>query len=581
MSTFPAVESRESEEESDEPEEDEPLLPSSSPRSPARAKGSKFSRWLYRVGERLYGDDLMVHHRDELPRIAYLSATLCCIIGTFWLLDSLKDTIFDTLVGLEHQPKAKVLSVGVTLVLVLYYNRLLDQFSKPAVFYLISVGYAAAFALIALALSNEAIGMPNTASDPRRVLGWISYFAIESFGSLAVAFFWAFANSTCSLELAESGYGLVIAFAQLGAVAGSTLATLATLVGVPALCGLGGLGCLMVAGMVRGYVTLFSGMVPGAPSDANWKKSRESPWSSMCTGLFLVLRYEYLALVFGISCLDEIVLTVLDYEMKVIGRARFGDTPEAAAQFAALMGNFGQVTNTLSFAFSLLGFSLVVRTLGLRRTLRLFPAVMLLAVGVNWLLKPDLWVLFACMSVLKALTYALNEPATELLYMPTTEAVKFKAKAWIDVFGTRAMKAAGGLINNAARDKPALLARYGSVPTLLISLALLGIAVLVGKQFDDLIAHGVTVGDDDSLRPGLSQSGLPGPGGRGLDRPSQKGRPSDDQPSGGSPRVDWTKPAPNFPTSQRLSERPGEQPGGPESGLPKSPARLKSTPALA
>ena len=36
------------------------------------------------------------------------------------------------------------------------------------------------FLLLALALSNEFIGMENTESNPNRILGWISYFAIES-----------------------------------------------------------------------------------------------------------------------------------------------------------------------------------------------------------------------------------------------------------------------------------------------------------------------------------------------------------------------------------------------------------------
>lgn len=34
-------------------------------------------------------------------------------------------------------------------------------------------------------------------------------------------------------------------------------------------------------------------------------------------GLKLVLRYEYMWLLFGISCLYEVVLTILDYQMKV------------------------------------------------------------------------------------------------------------------------------------------------------------------------------------------------------------------------------------------------------------------------
>jgi hypothetical protein len=42
-----------------------------------------------------------------------------------------------------------------------------------------------------------------------------------------VAMFWAFANSTCSLELASSSYGLILSFAQVGAFFGSTVATYA------------------------------------------------------------------------------------------------------------------------------------------------------------------------------------------------------------------------------------------------------------------------------------------------------------------------------------------------------------------
>jgi len=71
----------------------------------------------------------------ELSRVMWLSVMLCSIIGSFWLLDSLKDTVFATLVGLEHQPVAKVLSVITTLFVVLYYNSLLDRFNAPTVMF--------------------------------------------------------------------------------------------------------------------------------------------------------------------------------------------------------------------------------------------------------------------------------------------------------------------------------------------------------------------------------------------------------------------------------------------------------------
>ena len=62
-----------------------------------------------------------------------LSLTLFSIIGGFWLLDSLKDTVLEGTVGLEYQPRAKLVSVAVTLLLVIQYNRLVDSCSKPTV----------------------------------------------------------------------------------------------------------------------------------------------------------------------------------------------------------------------------------------------------------------------------------------------------------------------------------------------------------------------------------------------------------------------------------------------------------------
>jgi AAA family ATP:ADP antiporter len=182
--------------------------------------------------------------------------------------------------------------------------------------------------------------------------------------------------------------------------------------------------------------------------------------------------------------------------MKVIGRARFGADQEGANQFAKLMGHFGQTTNALSFVFSLFGFSFVVRTLGLKKTLRVFPFLLLFVVSFSAIL-PNLTVLFYSISLLKALTYSLNEPAMELLYMPTTEKIKFKAKAWIDVVGARSMKALGSAITHSAKDNPALLVRYGSVPTLLVSLALFGISILAGRRFEDLKTSGKIVGEDE------------------------------------------------------------------------------------
>ena len=443
----------------------------------------------------LYGDIAL----DELPRIMWLSALLCCIIGGFWLLDSLKDTVLATTVGLEHQPKAKAISVLVTLVVVAAYNNAINRVRKPVLFYLFGAFYGCVFVVIGGALAHRRIGMENTTPDPNRLIGWLSYFAIESYGSLMVALFWAFTNATMDPATAESAYGLVVAFAQLGAIFGSTLATQAKTLHISFLYVVGGCTCWAVCGMVYGYESLFDvdDAAPAAPPPPGRKRKRE-PWCALFfDGFSLIARHSYVLLLLGISTLYEVVLTVLDFEMKIIGRARYGADARGAEEFARLMGQFGVVVNTTSFLFSLLGFSYVVRRLGLPATLLVFPLLCVVATLVAYA-APSLTSLFAMTALLKALTYSLNEPALEMLYLPTSTDIKFKAKAWIDVVGARSAKAAGSLINNAVQNSDYLrgsLPQYGNVPTFVVSLVLLFVAVRMGMAFEQLLDSGDVVGD--------------------------------------------------------------------------------------
>lgn len=67
--------------------------------------------------------------------------------------------------------------------------------------------------------------------------------------------------------------------------------------------------------------------------------------------------------------------------------------------------------------------SYVVRTLGLPATLRIFPCLLIVA-SIAAFLYPYLGVLFFFVSILKALSYALNEPCKEMLYIPTSDTIR-------------------------------------------------------------------------------------------------------------------------------------------------------------
>ena len=89
--------------------------------------------------------------------------------------------------------------------------------------------------------------------------------------------------------------------------------------------------------------------------------------------------------------------------------------------------------------------------------------------------------------MIKSLSYALNNPAKEVMYIPTSKDVKFKSKGWIDMFGSRGAKASGAGINDAFKGNIPDLMLYGTI----IALGLVGVwvvaAMLVGKTFNKLI----------------------------------------------------------------------------------------------
>jgi AAA family ATP:ADP antiporter len=320
------------------------------------------ARKLQELIKLLYGDI----REKELPRILFLSSLLCCIIGGFWLLDSLKDTVLATTVGLRYQPKAKLISVVVTLFVVSGYTTLVRRIRhKPTLFYLIGGAYTLIFIVIGGLLAHETIGMRNTTPDPRRLVGWLSYFAVESYGSLMVALFWAFTNASVDADTAESSYGLVVAFAQLGAVGGSALATQARRLHISFLYVLGGCSCALVCGMVALFEYYFAEepqevrkVASAVDSDDEEEEPPPEPEkkAGLFDGLDLVLKHAYVFNLLMISTLYEIVLTVLDFEMKIVGRARYGADGRGAEEFARLMGQFGILVNSVSFLFSLVLF---------------------------------------------------------------------------------------------------------------------------------------------------------------------------------------------------------------------------------
>ncbi|KAL7438844.1 hypothetical protein ACHAXH_009193 [Discostella pseudostelligera] len=478
---------------------------------------------------RVYGDTFPW---EDFIRTMVLSSTLFVMIGGYWLLRSLKDVVLAALCGVESIPKAKMLSVFVVLGIVAVYNYLLDEsngFRKEQLFYVFGSFYAVLFTGIAYLLGHPTIGLANQVEDPMRLLGWVSYCGIESFGSVMVTLFWSFANSNFNLKQAKRSYGLMVATAQVGSILGPTVVSrFGQRLGIPA-CYMIGACCMPTLQLTMWiYVKMFGVVATEATpekvlevKDASTTK-KEKP--GILEGIHLFVKHNYVKGIFAISCLFMVEVTILDYTMKVLARDHFaeehpcqpyhesgeamscwdtetnsaaGMSTNAAESFTAFMGLFGQATNTLSFLLSLFGTSAVIRYLGLRSTLLLFPSICLIVIIIVRM-YPTLNVVFAAMIILKANSYALNNPTKEMLYQPTSSNVKYKAKSWIDIFGDRGSKAMGSVVTNAFSTSTGELVDKGSLVGMCVACFLIWNARFMGRKFDEYSESGYIVGGENN-----------------------------------------------------------------------------------
>ena len=175
----------------------------------------------------------------------------------------------------------------------------------------------------------------------------------------------------------------------------------------------------------------------------------------------------------------------------------YPEDPQAATSaFAAFMGYFGQMTNSISFLFSLFGTKSIIEKLGFSKALLSFPTLLLVCTVVLWFM-PNIWVVFVVMMIIKGMSYALNNPTKEILYQSTSSSIKFKCKSWIDTFGQRGAKAGGSLITNACATNLNDLNNYGTLTGVILSVFLLWVSKKMGVEFETLQTEGRKIGEED------------------------------------------------------------------------------------
>ena len=443
---------------------------------------------------------------SEVKKFSLFGMACFFTLGTYWILRLLKDLLIYQLsfpvelgwannYGTEFIPTMKLISWGTIFLAVFVYSRLVDKYKKQQLFYVIGAFYIAIFVLLGVVLFlNHTHGVHAFSWFtfapwlPMAAAGVIGYLATESFGSLMIALFWSFTISVMTGDEAKRAFPFIIALTQIGTITASLMVKFQ----------LPGWALLAICTGSICAVFFFIGRIvkiltPEQLEDRGEKKAKPD----VLAGLKLLATKPYLMGVFVVSTFYEIAKTIVDYQMK--SQARF----LPGVNFQDFIGTYGVWTNSLALLMALFGTSVIMKRMGLRFCLILYPAMFgaaMTGLYFFYLSGPNPGTLldatFYVMMLVTATSYAVNNPTKEMMYIPTSKDAKFKTKGFIDMAGNRSAKGAGAVINtnlvvpkNYAASLQNLML-YGS----LIGLGIIGLwimaAIYVGKKNTQLVKDG-------------------------------------------------------------------------------------------
>ncbi len=396
----------------------------------------RFFQWVCKFN---FGD----FEQEEFKKFLRMGVIFALIIGVYWTLRPLKDAVFIQLVSNLQLPYAKTASVIALLPLVMFYTKLLEKTSREKMLVILPTFYGLSILCFSfLIMGAQASGSTSYAV---RALGYVWYLFVESFGSLVVALFWAFAADTTEPTQAKRGFPLVVAIGQFGGIVLPY-----TIGGMPHRLHLStdlfsiislGLLTLLIIVQVRRFLSITPKEQLASFHGTNEASLKKEQDPGFLEGFKLLIKNRYLLGIFAANFIYEVVVTIFDFNFKLSASAQY-----SGVALSSYLSLYGSSVNIVSLLCLLFGISNITRFLGVGTALAAMPIIVGFAL-FGFLSLDSLTFLFGLMVGSKAINYALNGPALKQLYIPTTPDAKFKAQAWIETFGSRSSKQAGSMFN--------------------------------------------------------------------------------------------------------------------------------------
>ncbi len=455
---------------------------------------------------------------DKHERLKFLLLTLAFafIIGSYTIAKELKDAVFVNIVGKDFLPMAKLLVIFLLIPATLAYSRIVDLFRRYQVLAFYSLFYGIVLALFTVLLGHSTIGLYNTTSSSHRWFGWLFYFVLEGYSPFVVSVFWAYLNSVSSPSEAKNCYPIMVAGSKVGGIITAFFAWyLLDHAKILEWCGqvnhdvvahqllMGIVSILLLFVPVILYALLK--YVPGrylhgyeAVYQMEKKQQKDDTAQGAATSAFsgikILFESPYILGIFGLVFFYETLNVVLNFQR--IGILK--DAATSMAGFTAAMFWQRLIMHSWGMVLSFFGLKYLMKHFDVRKCVMIVPVIVSILLICFLISDSPTMVMYAFIG-LGTINYSLSVPLRETLYIPATKNMKFKAKAWIDSFGTKFSKGFGSLFAGIARFLPlgssALMSIYVGFFSVLMLMWFVT-AWLLGKKYEKAISNNEIIGNE-------------------------------------------------------------------------------------
>ena len=412
-----------------------------------------------------------IRKREVEPAILFFLFWFLVIV-TFQVLKPLKKGYFVDALGADIELYAKLANIGVAFLAVILFTALYNKLgSRKLITTLV--------AIFVVALAGFAAVLGDTA--PAVGMNWTFYLFGDAWSTVWVTTFWAYLNEMTRSEQSKRLYGLIGGGGVVGGLVGGLVVwQLVEPLGASTLLA----GCAVVT-LIIGLLVWRAEILaksPEAPigrqdTDRLQIESQGKKMNAALEGAKLAKASRYLLAIVMIVFLYELVSQILDYQYSTEAEQFTG-----AGATQAFFGQIGTIIGVLSVITQFFLVSFIIRRFGMTSALLVLPVAMALASGIYFVV-PVLWSGALLTISDNSFSYSINQTARETLFVPTSSDVKYKARAFANMFVQRFGK---GVAIVMALALTAVPIRFLSILAGVVIAIWAGFAVYAGRRFDHM-----------------------------------------------------------------------------------------------